>query len=74
MMCQWDIVKWKGDKNETRKDIKYKKVTEHIQDRWMWRVPDIMPVSLQDILYSWKPDLWAVQIVIGEADLKSVRC
>jgi len=23
----------------------------------MWRVPDIMPVSLQDILYSWKPDL-----------------
>jgi len=39
----------------------------------MWRVPDIMPVSLQDILYSWKPDLRAVQIVIGEADLKSVR-
>jgi len=29
MMCQSDIVKWKGDKNETRKDIKYKKITEH---------------------------------------------
>ena len=34
------------DSHEACKDIKYKKVTEHNQDRWMWRVPDIMPVCM----------------------------
>jgi len=27
-------------------------------------VPDILPVSLQDVLYSWEPELRAYEIVI----------
>ena len=52
---------------ETCKDIKYKKITEHNQKRRMRRVPDIMPVSMQNFLHSRKPDLRAVQIIALES-------
>jgi len=50
----------KGEKHhETCKDIKYQEITEHNQKRWLRRVPDILPVCMQDILYSRKPELRA---------------
>jgi hypothetical protein len=38
---------------ETYKDFKHKNFERHFEKRWMWRMPDIMSVSLQDFLYSW---------------------
>lgn len=48
--------------NEARKDIEYKKVTEYSKEGRMWRVPDFLPVSMQDFLHCRKPDMRAVQI------------
>ena len=49
----------KGEKYyETCKDIKYQKITEHSKKRRMRWVPDFLPVSLQNFLYSRKPELW----------------
>ena len=31
----------------------HKNFERHFEKRWMWRMPDIMSVSLQDFLYSW---------------------
>ena len=50
----------KGEKHhETCKDIKYQEITEHNQKRRLRRVPDILPVCMQNILYSRKPELRA---------------
>ena len=62
MMCQWDIVKWKGDKNETRKDIKYTDDEQQLKEERMRWVPDILSVCMQDILYRRKSDLRAEEI------------
>ena len=47
----------KENEYETRKDIKYKKITEYSKKRWMWRMSDILPVCMQDFLYCRKPDM-----------------
>ena len=31
---------------ETRKNIKYTDIKQYNEKRWMWRMPDILPVSL----------------------------
>ena len=59
---KWRIpcVRKKGEKHhETCKDIKYQEITEHNQKRRLRRVPDILPVCMQNILYSRKPELRA---------------
>ena len=43
--------------NETRKDIKYKKITEHSKKRRLRRMPDLLPVCMQDKLHGRKPEL-----------------
>lgn len=35
-----------GEKYETCKDIKHPKAAKHSQKRWMWRMPDFLPVSM----------------------------
>ena len=47
----------KENEYETRKDIKYKKITEYSKKRWMRRMSDILPVCMQDFLYCRKPDM-----------------
>jgi len=47
---------------ETCKNIKHKKITEYSKEGRMWRVPDIMSVSMQDFLYSWKSEVRADKI------------
>ena len=46
---------------------KYKKFTEHNEKRWMWRMSDILPVCLQDFLYSRKSELRKHKIRIRQA-------
>ena len=54
---------WKERKNyEACTDIKHKKVTEHCKEGRLRRVPDLLPVSMQDFLHRRKSDLRAVQI------------
>ena len=43
--------------NETRKNIKYKKITEHSKERRLRRMPDFLPVCMQDKLHCRKPEL-----------------
>lgn len=42
---------------ETCKNIKYTDIKQYNEKRRMWRMPDLLPVSLQDLLHSWKSDL-----------------
>ena len=59
--CNW--LERKGDIiYETRENIKYKKITKYAQERRLRRMSDFLPVSMQDFLHSWKPDLRAQQI------------
>ena len=55
----------KENEYETRKDIKYKKITEYSKKRWMRRMSDILPVCMQDFLHGRKSDMRTVQISIG---------
>jgi hypothetical protein len=42
---------------EARKDIKYKKTAEHSEKRRLRRMPDLLPVCMQDKLHSGKSEL-----------------
>lgn len=42
---------------EAYQDIKYRKITEHHKERRMRRMPDFLPVSMQDFLHRGKSDL-----------------
>ena len=46
-----------GDNDETYQNIEYSDIEQYSEKRWMWRMPDIMSVCLQDFLYSRKPDM-----------------
>lgn len=46
-----------GTDDETYQDAEYQKFTEYREKRRMRRVPDFLPVSLQDFLYSWESEL-----------------
>lgn len=48
--------------HETYQKLKYKKIAKYSQKRRLRRMPDILPVGLQDFLYSRKPDLRETQI------------
>ena len=60
-------------KNEACTDIKYEKVTEHRKEGRLRRVPDIVPVSLQDVLHRRKSDLRAVQVICTKSGLQEDR-
>jgi hypothetical protein len=45
------------NENEAYKDTCHKKSEGIHEKRWMRRMPDILSVSMQDILYSRKPEL-----------------
>ena len=48
--------------HETHQNFKYKKLTEYNEKRRMRRVPDILSVCMQDILYSRKSELRTYKI------------
>ena len=49
------------------KDLKFQYVKRHHEEGRMRRVPDFLPVSLQDILYSRKPELREQQPLVFAA-------
>jgi hypothetical protein len=50
---------------EACKDIKHQKITEHNQEGRMRRMPDILPVRMQDFLHGGKSDLRTAQVIDG---------
>ena len=57
MHCLEGLKRKGGTHYETRKNVKHQKATEHCKERWLWRMPNLLPVSMQDILYCRQPDL-----------------
>ena len=57
MIYYLELIGTGGQKSETYSDIKHTDFTEYCEKRRMWRMSDILSVSMQDILHSWKPDL-----------------
>ena len=49
--------------DETCENIEYTDSEQDSEKRRLRRMSDILPVSMQDFLYSRKSDLWAVQII-----------
>ena len=49
----------KEEDYETHKDTEYKEASEHSKEGRLRRVPDLLPVRMQDLLYRWKPELRA---------------
>ncbi len=47
----------KGDNHEKNKDTYNEKFKGYGKKGWVWRVPDLLPVCLQDILHRGKPEL-----------------
>ena len=52
-------LKDKEDSNGAYQDIEYEKSAEYRKEGWMRRVPDILPVCMQDFLHRGKSELRA---------------
>lgn len=60
LICKNDgrtVIENGGRRYEAYQDTGYGKVTEHGKKRRLRRMPDILPVSMQDILHSRKSEL-----------------
>lgn len=53
-----------GRYHETCKDFKYTDIEQYCEKGRMRRVPDVLPVCMQDFLYSREPDLRAEKITV----------
>jgi hypothetical protein len=62
-----DILKCTGFREdrsyEACEDIKYQESSEHSEKGRLRRMPDILPVCLQDQLHSWKSELRSEEIM-----------